>query len=128
VKRQVTKDPMLNFPTLKTGSVVQYPFHVSESFGNEVLQFLGGDEQRYRTTAGALRRWVIKLDLLDEAEMRAIDAFFAAVSASFATFSFTDPATGTAHPNCYVAADDLQQTFHGELRGGLSLVIQEGRA
>jgi hypothetical protein len=37
---------MLTFPTLKTGSVVQYPFAVSESFGTDVLEFLGGDEQR----------------------------------------------------------------------------------
>jgi Conserved hypothetical protein 2217 (DUF2460) len=118
---------MLTFPTLKTGSVVQYPFAVSESFGTDVLEFLGGDEQRYLTTPGALRKWNIQLNLLDEAELRSVEEFFVATAGSFETFSFTDPASGISHPNCFIAGDDLQETFTGELMAGVTLVIQEGR-
>jgi Conserved hypothetical protein 2217 (DUF2460) len=119
---------MLTFPTLKTGSVAQYPIAVSESYGTEVMQFLAGDEQRYLTTPGPLREWSIQLDLLDEAELRSVENFFVAASGSFATFSFTDPASGTSHPNCFIAGDSLQEKFAGELRTGMVLVIQEGRA
>jgi hypothetical protein len=118
---------MLTFPTLKTGSSVQYPLSASESFATEVLQFLAGDEQRYLAAPGARRTWRIQLGQLDEAELRAIEAFFVALQGSFETFSFTDPANGTSYPNCFIAEDILRETFSGELRSGLSLVIQQGR-
>jgi hypothetical protein len=119
---------MLTFPTLKTQSAVQYPFQETQTFATEVLQFLAGDEQRYSTTPGSLRNWKVRLDLLDEAELKAVEEFFVAASGSFTTFSFTDPGTGSAHPNCYIAGDVLAETLSGELRSGVTIVIQEGRA
>lgn len=119
---------MLTFPTLKTGSVVQYPIKVAGSFSTEVLQFLGGDEQRYLTTAGTLRTWQIQLTQLDEAELQALEAFFVASSGSFATFSFIDPVSGTSYPNCFLSGDALHERFTGELRASATLVIQQGRS
>jgi hypothetical protein len=119
---------MLTFPTLKTGSVVQYPFAAAETFGVEVLQFLAGDEQRYLTTSGSLRKWTVRLDLLDEAELKAVEQFFQSATGSFAAFSFTDPASGTVHPSCFVTTDSLTENFTGELHTGVTVLIQEGRA
>lgn len=119
---------MLTFPTLKTGSVVQYPISASESFSTEVLEFMGGDEQRYLATAGALRSWNIQLSQLDEAESQSLEAFFVAASGSFDTFTFTDPVSGTAYPNCFISHGDLHEYFSGELNSRVSLVIQQGRA
>jgi hypothetical protein len=119
---------MLTFPTLKTGSAVQYPIAVSESFTTEVLQFLAGDEQRYLSTAGALRSWHIQLSRLDEAELQALEAFFVATSGSFDTFTFIDPVSGTSYPNCFIAHDVLREYFSGELSSRVGLVIQQGRA
>jgi hypothetical protein len=119
---------MLIFPTLKTGSAVQYPSSTTESFSTDVLQFLAGDEQRFLTSAAPLRSWQVELQLLDEAELDAIEAFFVAASGQYETFSFTDPATGTSYPNCFIAQDKLTEVFDGELRTGLTLRIQQGRA
>jgi hypothetical protein len=118
---------MLTFPTLKTGSAVQYPFRNSASFGTEVLKFLGGDEQRYRVKPGSLRSWVVTLALLSEDELEQFESFFFAAAGTFATFSFTDPATGTVYPECHLKDDDLSSVFNGEMRAGASLVIQQGR-
>jgi len=119
---------MLTFPILKTGSAVQYPFKATQTGATDVLQFLAGDEQRYLTTPGPLRTWVIRLDLLDEAELGNIEAFFIAASGSFETFAFIDPASGVAYPNCFISQDALQEKFTGELNTGMTMVIQEGRA
>jgi hypothetical protein len=119
---------MLTFPLLKTASAVQYPLNVSDSFSVDVLQFLAGDEQRYLATAASLRTWRIQLDRLDEAELQSIEAFFVTAAGSFDTFSFTDPASGVSYPNCFIAGDLLQETFTGELRAGVDVLIQQGRA
>jgi hypothetical protein len=118
---------MLTFPLLKTASAVQYPLSVSDSIATEVLQFLAGDEQRYLTSPGALRAWRIQLNQLDEAELQSIADFFVTAAGSFETFSFTDPASGTPYHNCFIAADLFQETFAGELRSGVNILIQQGR-
>jgi hypothetical protein len=118
---------LLTFPTLKTGAAVQYPLRSAATFGTGVLKFLGGDEQRYRLKAGELRAWVIQLASLSEDEVGQIESFFAMATGTFVTFSFTDPATGTVYPDCHLGNDDLISIFNGELRAGLSLVIQQGR-
>jgi hypothetical protein len=119
---------MLTFPTLKTGSVTQYPATASQSFSTEVLQFMGGDEQRYLTSPGPLLSWSIQLTNLDDAELHALESFFLGAAGRYKTFSFTDPSTGTAHPNCSVATDILAETFTGELRSALTLLIHQGRS
>jgi hypothetical protein len=118
---------MLTFPTLKTGSVAQYPLSVSVLYANEVLEFLAGDEQRYPLAAGPLRTWIIQLLLLDDSELAAVRSFFAAHSGSYATFSFLDPWTGLTHENCYVAADELIEVFSDEFQSGTAITIREGR-
>jgi hypothetical protein len=118
---------MPSFPTLKTGAVAQYPASRSLSFQNEALRFVDGTEQRYRDSAGALRRWELQLDRLDEGEIAAIAEFFTAAQGAYEEFSFTDPWDQAVYPHCSVEADTLNVTAQLESWGVTSIVIVENR-
>ena len=60
---------MASFPTLKTGVVAQYPSDRARRFSTQVLRFLDGSEQRFAGFGAPLKRWLIRLELLDEAEL-----------------------------------------------------------
>jgi hypothetical protein len=115
------------FPVLKTGAVAQYPSARTETFSTRALRFVDGAEQRYRLFASPLHRWHIRLDLLDEAELAAIDEFFVANGGRAGVFSFTDPWDGTAYPNCSFDHDELAAEALGPGRGRTVLTIKENR-
>src|SRR5271169_2843254 len=115
------------FPTLKTGAVAQYPATTTNQFASFVVRFLDGGDQRYRQFSGPLRSWVIKLDMLDEAELNALEQFFVAQEGSFGTFSFVDPWTQTTFENCSLNQDTLQYAVQGELQGTAQLIVVENR-
>ena len=119
---------MATFPALKTGAVAQYPAAKSVRFSNQTMRFLDGTEQRYRNSAGPLRRWVIRLDKLDENEMAAIEGFFAANQGAFGSFHFTDPWDGVEHDDCSVESDVMIMHSISEMRGATSLVVRQNRA
>jgi hypothetical protein len=119
---------MPSFPLLKTGAVTQYPAQKSFAYSNYVARFLDGAEQRYRECAGPLSRWTIRLDLVDEAELNALELFFLDQQGAFANFSFIDPWDSTAHANCSLEQDTLDLELSGEGRGGTTLTIRENRA
>jgi hypothetical protein len=114
---------MATFPTLKTGAALQYPAGRKVKYQNQALRFLDGSEQRYRDCAGPLLEWEIPLSLLDEAEMAATAQFFEDNQGAFGSFSFTDPWTGTAYPNCSLRTDTLTTTASGEMDGDATLTI-----
>lgn len=116
---------MATFPTLKTGTVTQYPASKSLRFHNQVLRFLDGTDQRYRDSGGPLHGWEIRLSQMDEREMAEIEQFFVDNQGRFASFAFTDPWDGQAYPNCSIASDELDLTSAAEMRGGASLRIVE---
>ena len=118
---------MANFPNLKTSAVAQYPARRALSFRNQTVRFVDGREQRYRDSAGPLRRWEIRLDQLDEREMADIEQFFAAQQGGFGDFAFTDPWDGEVYRSCSLAGDDLELTSLAEMSGRASLTIQENR-
>lgn len=118
---------MPTFPRLKTNAVAQYPAARSLRFQNEVLRFLDGGEQRYRDCSGAQRRWEIRLSLLDESEVAALEAFFLANRGAVGTFEFTDPWTGETHPNCSLESDDFEVSFLAEMNSSASLAIVQNR-
>lgn len=118
---------MATFPALKTGAVAQYPATKVLRFQNQKLRFLDGTEQRYRDAAGPLHRWQISLTQLDEGELAALEAFFAANQGAFAGFAFTDPWDGTVYPNCSLASDELDLTSLAEMNGTASLTVVENR-
>ena len=119
---------MATFPVLRTGAVAQYPAVREERFQNQAVRFVDGSEQRYRDSAGALRRWEIALDLLDEEELRAVEAFFEEVQGAFGIFTFVDPWDAVEYPNCSLESDELEIVLGGEMRGGAVLVVTEGRS
>lgn len=118
---------MSAFPPLKTGAVTQYPAERVIRYSSDVLRFVDGTEQRFRTFASPLRQWVIRLDLLDEGEIAAIRNFFSAQSGINGIFSFTDPEDGVLYPSCSLDQDELDTELLEEVRGRAMLTIRENR-
>ena len=115
------------FPALKTGAITQYPATKSTQYSSFVLRFLDGSDQRYRDYSAPLRRWTIQLNMLDEAELNALDHFFNSQQGRFETFTFVDPWTQSTIPSCSVEQDSLEYELSGEMRGSTSLVVVENR-
>jgi len=118
---------MANFPTLKTGAVAQYPSDRSRGFSTQVLRFLDGSEQRFPGYAAQLRKWSIRLSLLDESELVNLEQFFESQGGRAGTFSFTDPWDGTVYPNCSFDSDSLTLGYGGVARGTTSVTVKENR-
>src|SRR5690242_11841821 len=118
---------MATFPRLKTSAVAQYPANRTLRYQNQRLRFLDGTEQRYRDSAGPLHQWEIRLSQLDESEMEALEAFFAANEGAFSNFSFTDPWDGTVYANCSLSTDRFNLRSVAEMSGSASLTVVENR-
>jgi phage-related protein len=117
---------MAAFPTLKTGAVCQYPLGRNAQFRTEVISFGDGSEQRYRDFSGALREWVIGLELLTNSEMTALESFYWANGGAAGTFEFTDPLDAVVYPSCEFD-DSVLLVFEGSGRGSTEIVVRERR-
>lgn len=115
---------MANFPTLKTGAVAQYPSDLQQNFSTHVFRFLDGSEQRFPAYAAPIQRWVIRLDLLDESELTALQQFFVSEGGRAGTFSFTDPFSGSV-VTCMFDSDELDLDFAGVGNGTATIAIRE---
>jgi hypothetical protein len=115
------------FPTLKTGAVIQYPATKNTQYSSFVVRFLDGSDQRFRQYTPALQRWSIKLDLLDEAELSALEHFFEDQDGRFGSFSFVDPWTQTTYANCSLEQDTLSYGLSGVTQGSVSVTVVENR-
>lgn len=119
---------MVEFPKLRTGAIAQYPTSRSLKFSTRVIEFVDGAEQRYREWSGRARSWEIRLELLDEAEMAAIEEFFVASAGRTASFAFTDPSDNVTYPDCSFETDSLSLEFEDEMRGKTTLTVKENRS
>jgi phage-related protein len=119
---------MLTFPKLKTGAVAQYPATKTVQFRTQALRFVDGSEQRYREGAGALHRWTIRLESLDEGEMAAVENFVRGCQGRLATFSFTDPWDGAVYGNCSLESDELAMEWTAEMQGRTTVTVVENRS
>ena len=119
---------MAEFPKLRTGAVAQYPTSRSLAFSTRVVEFIDGAEQRYQDWSGKARKWKIRLELLDESEMAAIEEFFIASAGRTASFAFTDPNDNAIYPDCSFDDDSLSLEFEGEMRGKTTLTVKENRS
>jgi hypothetical protein len=118
---------MAQFPQLKTGAVMQYPAERHERFATEVARFVDGSEQRHREMGSRLRRWVVKLELLDEGELALIERFFESVEGAAGTFTFVDPRDGASYPNCSFENESIALEIGGPHHGGTTMVVRENR-
>ncbi len=116
---------MSDFPTLKTGAVLQYPAQKEIYFATQVLRFVDGSEQRFRQYSSPLRRWLIRLDLLDPSELQSLRAFFQAQAGEAENFTFTDPWDGVRYTNCSLADGEMMQHLLDEVSGATSLAVKE---
>jgi Conserved hypothetical protein 2217 (DUF2460) len=116
------------FPTLKTGVVAQYGSSRTHGFSTQAFRFLDGSEQRFQEYGGPLRTWTIRLSLLDEAELTALELFFASQGGRAGTFGFTDPWDGTVYANCSFGDDQLATQYAGSARGAASVTVKENRS
>lgn len=116
---------MAQFPRLKTNAVAQYPSGAGRTYRTEVLRFVDGGEQRYPQSADGGRYWLIRLDLLDEAEADAVRRFFDQQSGRFGRFTFVDPWTDEEVANCAFSSDVLEVEFRSQNRASASVKIVE---
>jgi hypothetical protein len=104
---------MATFPVLSSGAVTQYPALLASGQGAQVIRFLDSSDQRYLVQGRAFRQWQIRLDLLNEDEIQALEAFFVAESGDYSPFNFPDPFSGVTVPNCRFAAPGLITEYVG---------------
>jgi phage-related protein len=116
-----------SFPVLKTGVVAQYPSDRAKRFSTQVLRFLDGSEQRFAGFGAPLKRWLIRLELLDEGELANLEEFFVEQAGQAGTFSFTDPWDGTVHASCSFESDAMTADYTGPSDGMASVVVKENR-
>jgi hypothetical protein len=118
---------MANFPLLKTKAVMQYPAAREFQFANVVLRFVDGSQQSYRESRDATRRWLVRLDLLDEGELANLQTFFRTEQGRVGSFSFTDPWDTTEYPDCSLDQDSFEFELADESRARTVLVVSENR-
>jgi len=113
------------FPSLSTGAITQYPASFVTGQTVQVIRFIDGSDQRYPMQGKMLRRWQIRLDLLNEAEVAQIEAFFVAQQGDYSTFVFPDPISGVNVNNCAIAAPGLVSDYVGVDTSSTSLIVTE---
>ena len=118
---------MSNFPTLKTGAVLQYPAQKEIRFATEIARFMDGSEQRFREYQTSLHRWIIRLELLDQGELQALREFFITQAGGADSFAFTDPWSGLTYANCTLEGGDMALLLVDEMKGNTSLTVRENR-
>jgi hypothetical protein len=113
----------MTFPTLKTGAVAQYPLEQTLRYSTDAVRFLDGSQQKFRLFGNGLRRWIVKLDFLDENELGAVTDFIDQQES--AVFCFPDPISGSVVPKCIISGERFDATMTGEMQGQATVVIEE---
>jgi hypothetical protein len=116
-----------SFPRLKTGALTQYPTAQELARPVETVRFLDMGRQAYLDSRDSLRRWRLRLNLLDESELAVVVEFFTAMRGSLGRFEFEDPATGEVVANCRFDDDELTLSSSGEFNGQTALTVRESR-
>lgn len=116
---------MANFPMLSSGAVTQYPAVIGTGQSARVIRFIDGSDQRYLNQGHPLRRWQIRLDLLNESELQKLEAFFAAQSGDYSPFNFPDPFSGSTVANCRFASPGFLTEYVGVDLGSTSFWVIE---
>lgn len=72
-----------------------------------------------------MRWWVIKLSLLNDAELAQIETFFTEQQGGFGPFDFPDPFSGQTIANCRFATSELVTLYDGADQGSTGLTVME---
>jgi phage-related protein len=118
---------MAQFPTLKTGAILQYPSERSTQIPTAVFEFVDGTEQRYARMAAPLKQWSIQLELLDEAEVLMLEEFFIEQAGSSGSFAFTDPWDSTNYASCSFEKDQFDFEYRDVGNSAARLTVKENR-
>jgi hypothetical protein len=118
---------MSDFPSLRTGALLQYPAQTGLRCSTDVLRFADGSEQRFRDYQTPLRRWVIRLDLLDDGELHVLREFFLTMSGAAGSFTFTDPRDGVKYTNCSFEDATMDGALLDEGKARTVLTVRENR-
>lgn len=116
---------MLEFPKLKTGVSAQYGLWSEVRAKTRVMEFIDGSEQRYRVTKPR-RRWVVRLEQLDEGEAARVEEFARRHFETLESFRFTDPVSGSVHDGCVLEGTSREVEARSRENCGLKLVVAEG--
>ena len=116
---------MDRFPKLKTGAVAQYPAGRALRRPTEVHRFLDESEQRFRERSTALRRWRVRLSLLDEGELAELREFFGKQKGRSGVFEFEDPWSAAVVPGCRFGSDEMPFAMFDEHGGATEVEIVE---
>jgi hypothetical protein len=116
---------MTDFPILQSGAVAQYPLPSASGQAVAIIPFIDGTDQRCLLQGQSFRRWEIKLSLLNDSEMAAVEAFFVQQQGSYGSFTFPDPISGVQVPNCKLANASLDTIYLGTNAGATSLWVIE---
>lgn len=116
----------MDFPILITGEQVQ-----SSAIRSQPAQhfeyFFEGDSRQAQLRANSDRKsWRLSYQNLIGEEAMRLRAFFEGLTAE-EEFSFTDPWTGTAYPNCRIANPRLQLACDKDGRFSAQLEIENAR-
>lgn len=115
----------MEFPTLNSGAVMQYPARRTLEYSTEVTAFVDGSEQRFRKFNGSKRKWLVRLSQLSEDEMYGIRTFVVAQGGAAQTFAFRDPWDSVQYPNCAISQESIDLLFGENGAGSTSLVIEQ---
>jgi hypothetical protein len=83
---------MLTYPQLGTGALSQFPFRTVRRARTVVNAALDGSSVKVADAAGAVTEWELGYTALSDAELAAIEQFFASVQGTLNGFTFLDPA------------------------------------
>ncbi len=113
----------MDFPILISGEQVQSSAIRSEP-AQHIEHFFEGDSRQAQLRTNADRKtWRLSYQNLIGEEAMRLRAFFEGLSAE-EEFSFTDPWTGIAYPNCRIAEPRLQLACDKDGRFSAQLEIE----
>ncbi|WP_321474480.1 hypothetical protein [uncultured Paludibaculum sp.] len=115
---------MPEFPSLKTGAVAQYPLGRGIRTGTTVVEFLDGGEQRF-SSQRMRRRWVVRMEQLDEGEAMRVAAFASQYLNTLEPFRFTDPWNGAVYERCVLEGEEATVRAVSQMDCGVALVVAE---
>jgi hypothetical protein len=118
---------MPSFPRLNTGAVAQYPSERVIAFRTNVMRFLDGSEQRFRSAKGPAHRWLVRMSQVSAEEMAMLEEFFEALAGRFGSFSFTDPWDGTEYADCSLDGDEFATSAPTEWRWATRLIVRNNQ-